>query len=99
MARVSGDGTGDEIGAYVLTDRGTRLAYKGTLRLVPMLADTGDLRNEYSVVIINPARHPDLNHDGARRLADWLLSPAAARIIDGFQVGGQRLFHPVRSGP
>ena len=103
--RETGQGMGatlrvaDELGAYVLTDRGTRLAYKGALRLVPMVADTPDLRNEYSVVVLNPAKHPDLNHEGARRLADWLLSPAAARVIEGFQVDGQRLFNPVRSGP
>jgi tungstate transport system substrate-binding protein len=103
--RETGQGMGatlrvaDELGAYVLTDRGTRLGYKGTLRLVPLVADTPDLRNEYSVVVLNPAKHPDLSHDGARRLADWLLSPAAARVIEGFQVGGQRLFHPVRSVP
>jgi tungstate transport system substrate-binding protein len=102
--RETGQGMGptlrvaDEIGAYVLTDRGSRVGYKGTLRLVPLLADTPDLRNEYSVVLINPAKHPGLNQDGARRLADWLLSPATALLIRGYQVGGQPLFHPVRSG-
>jgi tungstate transport system substrate-binding protein len=102
--RETGQGMGatlrvaDETDAYVLTDRGTRLGYKGTLRLVPLVADTPDLRNEYSVVVLSPARHPDLDHDGARRLASWLLSPEAARLIDGFQVGGRRLFHAVR-GP
>jgi ABC-type tungstate transport system permease subunit len=29
----------DELGAYVLTDRATRLAYAGTLRLVPLFGD------------------------------------------------------------
>jgi tungstate transport system substrate-binding protein len=100
--RETGQGMGatlrvaDELGAYVLTDRGTRLGYRGTLRLVPMVADTPDLRNEYSVVVLNPAKYPDLDHAGARRLADWLLSPAAAHVIAGFEVGGQRLFNPMR---
>jgi tungstate transport system substrate-binding protein len=87
----------DETGAYVVCDRGTRLGYQGTLRLVPLLADTADLRNDYSVVVVDPVRHPELDHDGARRLAEWLLSPAAARVIDGYQIGGQRLFHPVHA--
>ena len=86
----------DELDAYVLTDRGTRLGYQGSLRIVPMLADTPDLRNDYSVVLLNPARHPALDQAGARRLADWLVSPEAARLIGSFQVGGQRLFHPAR---
>src|SRR5262249_45906243 len=52
--RESGQGMGatlriaDETGAYVLCDRGTRLGYQGALRLVPLLADTTDLRNDYS---------------------------------------------------
>lgn len=102
--RETGQGMGatlriaDELGAYVLTDRGTRLGYKGTLRLVSLLGDLPDLRNRYSIVLINPARHPDLNHEGARRLADWLRSPATGRLIEKYQVGGQPLFHPVGSG-
>jgi len=103
--RETGQGMGatlrvaSELDAYVLTDRGTRLAYRGGFRLVPLVADSPDLRNVYSVVIINPAKHPDLAHEAARRLADWLLSPAAARAIDAFRVGGQQLFHTLQSGP
>jgi tungstate transport system substrate-binding protein len=86
----------DETGAYVLTDRATRLAYRGTLRLEPLLADTDELKNPYAVVVINPARHPEINQAEGQRLADWLLSDAAARLIARFEVGGQRLFHPAR---
>ena len=102
--REAGQGMGatlriaDELGAYVLTDRGSRLGYKGSLRLVPLLADSPDLRNRYSVVLINPAKHPDLNHEGARRLAGWLRSAATAQLIENYRVGGQPLFHPVSSG-
>jgi tungstate transport system substrate-binding protein len=101
--RESGQGMGatlriaDELGAYVLGDRGTRLGYRGHLALVPLVADTPDLRNEYAVVLIDPKRHPDLDHEGARRLADWLASAEAARLIDGYRVGGQPLFHALRS--
>ena len=103
--RESGQGMGatlriaDETGAYVLCDRGTRLGYQGALRLVPLVADSADLRNDYSVVVIDPVRHPQLDHEGARHLAEWLLSPAAARVIDGYQIGGQRLFHAVHATP
>jgi tungstate transport system substrate-binding protein len=102
--RESGQGMGatlriaDELGAYVLTDRGTRLGYKGGLRLVPRLADTPELRNKYSVVLINPEKHAGLNHAGARRLADWLLSADAARLVTDFRVGGQRLFQAGQGG-
>jgi tungstate transport system substrate-binding protein len=103
--RETGQGMGatlriaDELQAYTLCDRGTRLGYKGGLRLVPLLADTPELRNDYAVVLIDRTRHPDLDHDGARRLADWLVSADTARRIDAYTVGGERLFHAVRAAP
>ena len=103
--RETGQGMGptlriaDETGAYVLTDRGTRLAYQGPLRLVPLLADTAELRNLYAVVTLNPARHPQIDQPAAERVAGWLLSADAARLIAGFRVGGQQLFHPLGTIP
>jgi tungstate transport system substrate-binding protein len=101
--RETGQGMGatltlaDEIGAYVLADRGTRLAFAQKLRLLPLFADTRELRNEYSVVLINPAKHPQIAQEEARNLADWLVTPEAARLIAGFRVGGEQLFHPARA--
>lgn len=98
--RETGQGMGatlkvaDELGAYVLSDQGTRLAYQGRIRLVSLLAGTPELRNEYAVVLLNPARHPTRGAEGAHQLADWLVSPAAAALITAFRVGGQPLFHP-----
>jgi tungstate transport system substrate-binding protein len=101
--RETGQGMGatlriaDELGAYVLTDRGTRLGYKGPLRLVPLFGDRADLQNEYSVVLLDPQRHPDLNHAGAKRFADWLASPDAGGLIAAYRVHGELLYHPLRT--
>jgi tungstate transport system substrate-binding protein len=84
-----------ERNAYVLTDRGTRLAYRRKLDLVPLVADTADLRNDYAIVVLSPARHPDLAHAEAGRLADWFLSAKTLERIAAFQVEGESLFHPV----
>jgi tungstate transport system substrate-binding protein len=86
----------DERQAYVLTDRGTRLAFRRKLAIVPLLGDATDLRNEYALVLLARDRHPALAHDEARRLADWLVSEEALRRIDGFRVGGEPLFHAAR---
>ena len=86
----------DEKSAYVLTDRGTRLAFRRKLELVPLVGEAADLRNDYSVVLLSPQRHPDLAHAEAARLAAWLTSPATARRIAGFQVEGESLFHSAR---
>jgi tungstate transport system substrate-binding protein len=101
--RESGQGMGatlriaDEMGAYVLTDRGTRLRYGQELALAPLLGDTPALRNPYGVVVIDATRHPEIKGDAARRLADWLVGDEAAAIIAGFRVNGTQLFHPARA--
>ena len=99
----SGQGMGatlrmaDEMNAYVLADRGTRLRYAQELRLRALLADTPELRNPYGVVVISAERHPEIHDAAARRLADWLVGAEAAQIIADYQVAGEPLFHPVRA--
>jgi tungstate transport system substrate-binding protein len=83
--------------AYTLSDRGTFLVLKGKLEL--KLLEQGDkmLRNPYSVIAVNPARHPDVNYMGAMSLIAWLTSPKAQQMIGSF--GRERfpsaLFHPL----
>jgi tungstate transport system substrate-binding protein len=99
--RETGQGMGatlriaDELDAYVLVDRGTRLRYAQELQLRPHVGDTPELRNPYGVVVISVERHPEIQDAAARRLADWLCGGEAARIIAEFRVGGEQLFHPV----
>ena len=100
----SGQGMGatlriaDETDAYVLCDQGTRFGYQGDLRLKSLLAETPELRNVYSVVRLNPARHVHVPQE-ADTLADWLLSPDTARRIETYQVGGHALFNPLQAPP
>ena len=87
----------DERNAYVLTDQGTRLGYQGPLRIVPHLGGTSELKNHYAILRISAAKHPHVDAERADRLAAWLLSPETAQRIEGFQVGGQALFHSAAS--
>ena len=101
--RESGQGMGatlriaDEMGAYVLTDRGTRLRYGQELALVALVGDTPALRNPYGVVLIDAERHPEIHGVAATQLADWLVGDEAASIIAAYRIRGQQLFHPVRA--
>ena len=101
--RESGQGMGatlriaDEMNAYVLVDRGTRLRYAQDIRLTSFLADSTELRNPYGVVVISAERHPEVRDAAARQLADWLVGDEAAQMIADFQVAGEQLFHPVRA--
>lgn len=81
----------DQLQAYVLTDRGTWLARRAQINLPILYQGDSNLKNPYSVIAINPARHP-INHTGAQRWIEWLTSAAAKQLINGFVLDGQQLF-------
>ncbi len=81
--------------AYVLADRGTWLAMAPRPDLAVLVEGHPSLRNPYGVILVNPARHPHVNAEGARRLLDWLTSPEGQARIGAFRVGGEVLFHPL----
>src|SRR3990172_2726248 len=86
--------------AYTLADRATYLAHRDLLQLSVLVEGDEALLNPYSLVSINPARHPDLNHTAARRFTAFLFGPEAQRIIAEFgrERFGQPLFR-LQSGP
>ncbi len=87
-----------ELEAYTLTDRGTWLAYRGHLELVLLFAGGPELFNPYGIIAVNPARHPDVDHAGARALIGWITSAAAQRLIGAYTVDGEPLFMPNAGG-
>ena len=82
------------IGAVTLTDRGTWLAFANRRDLVEQVAGDPRLINRYSVIELNPQRHPHVQGEAARTLADWLAGPAGQAAIGGFTVAGTPLFRP-----
>jgi tungstate transport system substrate-binding protein len=85
-----------ELEAYVLTDRGTYLAFRDQTGLVPHVEGDPVFLNLYSVLEVNPQRFPRVNSEGASAFADFLLGPEAQEIIRvlGTEEFGQPLFHP-----
>ena len=98
--RETGSGMGATLnagigmGAYVLTDRATWIAFgnKGGHRI----AVEGDPRlfNQYGIVAVSPARHPNVRAAPARRFVDWILSAEGQAAIASHRVGGKQLFFP-----
>ncbi len=86
----------NEKGAYTLTDNGTFRAYEGNLELVPIVETGAMLLNVYSVIAINPERHPGTNTEMAGKLVDFLTSPEIQDIIGSYGVDeyGVPLFYP-----
>lgn len=42
------------------------------------------LLNMYHVILVNPGKFQGINAEGAKKLADFLVSPGAQEIIGGF---------------
>lgn len=88
-----------ELDAYTLVDRATWETYddRGALRV---LFDSGDaLRNQYSLIAVDPRKHPDVHAAEAQRFIDWMTGPEGQAAIAAFQPRGQVLFHPNANPP
>lgn len=83
----------DAHGAYTLTDRGTWLAFRPRLRLVPLVEHDARLRNIYHAYVVNPDRHPKVRREEAAAFVRFLLSPGAQALIGRF--GRQRFGEPL----
>lgn len=92
----------DELGAYVLADRGTFLSLRHGLRLIVLAEGDEGLRNPYSVIVVRPKEEAGTPAQrghrliGARRFAAFLRrDPIQQRIRRfGLRKYGQVLFHP-----
>jgi tungstate transport system substrate-binding protein len=100
-----GQGMGAALGfanasnCYVLSDRGTWIHFgnKGDLQILV----EGDKRmfNQYGVMLVNPAKHPDVKKDLGRQFIDWLVSPDGQQTIANYKIDGQQLFYPNANDP
>ena len=81
-------------GAYVLSDRGTWISFKNRGDLV--IAVEGDKRlfNQYGVMLVSPAKHPQVKKELGQRFVDWVISPEGQKAIAGYEIAGQQLFFP-----
>ena len=61
--------------AYVLSDRGTWLAFRNRRDLVIVVEGDKRLFNQYGVMLVNPAKHPTVQIALGQQFIDWLISP------------------------
>ena len=81
-------------GAYVLADRATWLNFKNRADLAVLVAGDTRLFNQYGVMVVNPAKHPQTKVAEAQRFVDWVTSPGGQAVIAGYKIGGEQLFFP-----
>ncbi|MFP4057302.1 MAG: substrate-binding domain-containing protein [Candidatus Brocadiia bacterium] len=89
----------DEKRAYTLADRGTFVAFRGHIDLVALCQGDPRLHNPYSIIAVNPQRHPSVDYAAATKLADFLVSPRGQRLIAGYRRDGEQLFVPHARAP
>lgn len=84
--------------AYTLTDRGTFIKYeanwKGNPPLEILVEGDAALKNQYSVIAVNPKRCEKAKYDLATTFSQWMASPKIQKAIADFKLMGKQLFFP-----
>ena len=87
-----------EKNGYTVTDRGTYIKYeaanKGKAPLVILVEGDKALLNQYSVMMVNPAKCPKVKQAAAKKFIEWWVSPAAQKAVADFKLEGKQLFFP-----
>jgi tungstate transport system substrate-binding protein len=84
----------DQMRGYTLSDRGTYLNFREKVELVPLAADSPEMRNPYGALVVNPQRHPGINVRAAEAFVDYLILPETQKMIADYQIHGESLFTP-----
>ena len=87
---------------YTMTDRGTFIKYAhnhgGKPPLVVLVEGDDVLKNQYSVMLVNPARCAKVQSELAKQYCDWICGPAAQKLIADFRLMEKQLFKEVGDG-
>ena len=81
-------------GSYLLADRGTWLNFKNRADLAVLVEGDTKLFNQYGVMVVNPARHPQTKVVEAQKFVDWVTSSAGQSVIASYRINGEQLFFP-----
>ena len=84
--------TASGMDAYILSDRASWINFGNKGGLAILFEDDPELFNQYSFLPVNPAKHRHVKNELAKRLEEWLAGPRAARLINGYRLGGETLF-------
>jgi len=80
--------------AYILADRGTWLSFRNRGTLAILVEGDRRLFNQYGVMLVNPAKNPNVRVADGQAFVDWLISPDGQGTIAQYKIDGQQLFFP-----
>jgi tungstate transport system substrate-binding protein len=84
--------TASGMGAYIMSDRASWLKFGNKGEMVLLFSGDPLLFNQYAYLPVNPDKHAHVKIEQATALENWLISPKAAALINGHQIGGEALF-------
>ncbi len=90
--------TASSMNGYVMADRGTWLSFKNRGELAILVEGDKRLFNQYGVMLVNPAKHPQVKKDLGQQFVDWVVSPPGQAAIASYKIGGEQLFFPNAHG-
>jgi len=76
--------------AYTLTDKATYLSMKDKLDLTIVLENAQDLKNQYTMIEVNPDKVKGVNKKNADQWIQWMTSAKALKMIQDY---GQDKYH------
>jgi tungstate transport system substrate-binding protein len=85
--------------AYTLTDRGTWLSFANKDDFKVLVEGDPGLFNQYGVILVNPAKHPNVKAKEGQAFIDWLIGSEGQAAIASYKIDGEQLFFPNAAPP
>ena len=83
----------------VFSDRGTWIHFKNKGDLEILVEGDKRMFNQYGVMLVNPAKHPDVKKELGQQFIDWLVSADGQQTIANYKIDGEQLFYPNANDP
>ena len=84
---------------YILSDRGTWIHFRNKYDLQILVEGDKGLISQYSAILVNPDKHPNVKKDLGQAFIDWLVSPDGQKAIADYKINGEQLFYPNADDP
>ena len=95
----SGQGMGPSLNiaislnGYIFSDRSSWLRFNNKGDHIILYSNPIELKNSYSMILVNHDKCKNLDLKPARDLYDWLKTDEAASLINGYKIKGQQVFY------
>ncbi len=80
--------------AYALTDRATWISFRNKEGFAALVEGDTRFFNQYSLILVNPIRHPHVKAAAGQRFIKFMLSREGQKLIARYKIGGQQLYFP-----